>query len=71
MRSVAGGAFVGLALAAWASPRLAPLLFETSPRDVRVFIASGLLLLCVSLFAAAIPARRASRVDPMEALQAP
>ncbi len=69
LRAVVVGAGAGLVVAAWASPRLAPLLFETSPRDTRVFLTSGLVLLGVSLAAAGLPALRAARANPMEALR--
>ncbi len=70
LRAVAIGAGAGLVVAVWASPRIAPLLFQTSPRDSGVFLTSGLVLLIVGIAAAGIPALRAARVDPMEALRA-
>ncbi len=70
IRSVVVGAGMGLLLAAFASPRLAPLLFDTSPRDPRVFAAAAAMLLAVCLVAAGLPAARASRADPMETLRA-
>lgn len=69
MRAVSTGAAAGLLIAALASPRIVPLLFETSPWDARVFLLSGLVLLVVTLAAAGLPAIRASRVDPEEVLR--
>lgn len=66
---VAFGLGVGLA-AAWAlAPRIEGLLFEVSPRDGVTFVTVLSTLLFVSVAAAAEPARRASRVDPNEALR--
>lgn len=69
LRAVTLGAGLGLVLAGWASPRLAPLLFQTSPRDSGVFLTAGAVLLAVGLVAAGLPALRAARIDPMETLR--
>jgi ABC-type antimicrobial peptide transport system permease subunit len=58
--------FVG----AWAGSRLiASLLYGVSPRDLSIFIATTLLLLAVTLLACWLPARRAARLSPIEALR--
>jgi ABC-type antimicrobial peptide transport system permease subunit len=63
---VAGGALVIVG-----SRYIASLLYEVSPRDPLVIgAAAGALVLCAAA-AALLPARRASRVDPMVALQEP
>ena len=64
------GLVVGLTLALWASSWVGPLLFHTSPRDPAVYAMVILTLLLVSVTASALPAWRASRVDPVEALRA-
>jgi predicted permease len=63
------GVAVGLVAAVLASRLLRAQLFEVAPTDVPtyVLVAAGLLL--VSLVASWIPARRASRIDPMRALR--
>jgi putative ABC transport system permease protein len=48
---------------------LSTLLFHVNARDPLVFGASAALLVLVSVLACWIPARRASRVDPLNALR--
>ena len=64
------GALVGLAVALAASQLLAKLLFEVSPADPVSMVGSALVLLVVGLVAAYVPARHATRVDPVQALRA-
>jgi hypothetical protein len=62
---VAAGTAGGLAV----TRVLSNFLFEVKPTDPATFAAVAALLPCVALLAGWIPARRASRVDPMEALR--
>jgi len=63
------GATLGLG-GAWAMTRLiSGLLFEVSATDPATFAAVTLLLLAIALLACWIPARRATKVDPMIALR--
>ena len=65
-----GGVAIGLA-GAWAGSRvLEALLWNTSARDPRIFLGGGALLFVVVLVASYLPARRATRVDPVEVLRA-
>ena len=64
------GVVVGTALAIFASKWAASLLFELKPWDPVSIAVAVALLGTVSLFAAWIPARRASRVAPTVALRA-
>ena len=64
------GAVVGLAVALAASRLLAKLLFEVSPADPISLLGSAALLLIVAVIAAYVPARHATRVDPVQALRA-
>jgi ABC-type lipoprotein release transport system permease subunit len=52
-----------------AARAIASLLFGTEPTDVATYAGIVVLLSVVALMAAYIPARRASRVDPMVALR--
>jgi predicted permease len=65
----AAGAAIGLVLAYAAAPRVQALLFKTSPRDPAVFAGVVATLLLVAVAACVVPAWRASRVDPAEALR--
>ena len=64
------GSVIGVAVAAGAARFVASLLFHESPRDPAVFVSVGAVLLAVAVLASAVPAWRASRVDPMVALRA-
>jgi len=44
-------------------------LFEVSPTEPGVFIVVVLVLTVIALLACLLPARRAARVEPMEALR--
>lgn len=64
------GVAVGLA-GAWLTSRfLTAFLFETSALDPIAYVGGAALLLTVVLLASWLPARRATRVDPCEALRA-
>ena len=63
------GILLGTAGALAVTRVLAKFLFEIKPTDPATFIAVAALLAGVALLAGAIPARRASKVDPMVALR--
>jgi predicted permease len=62
------GALLGLPLAIVAARGVRALLFETSSLDPIVYAAGATLLIAVSVVAALVPARRASRIEPAAAL---
>jgi len=62
---VALGTLGSFALSRW----IASLLFGTAPTNPAVFFGVSLLLCVVALTAAYLPSRRASRIDPMQALR--
>jgi putative ABC transport system permease protein len=69
-RMVAVGLVAGIAAALAASRVIETLLFGVGPRDVPSFVGVVLILGIIALAAAALPAFRASRVDPTLALRA-
>jgi putative ABC transport system permease protein len=63
------GVSIGVACALAATRVLSSLLFATSPTDALTFAAVIAILIAVSLWASYVPARRAMRVNPVEALR--
>ena len=64
------GIVLGGAIALWASKWVGPLLFSVSPKDPTVYGIVAVVLLTSAVLASAIPAVRASKVDPNVALRA-
>jgi putative ABC transport system permease protein len=64
------GVTIGSALAFATAHHLEPFLFETSGRDPLVYAAVGGMLLGAALLAGAVPAIRAVRISPTQALRA-
>ena len=64
------GSVAGLAAAAALSRLLSALLFETSPLDPMTYSVVAAGLLAAAAVASYLPARRVTRVDPVEALRA-
>jgi predicted permease len=69
LRMVVLGITVGAIASLAASSLIASLLFGTAPTDPATFAVIFMLLAAVALVAGYIPARRASRIDPMVALR--
>jgi putative ABC transport system permease protein len=69
MKLVLAGVSLGLAASVALSRTIENLLFGVSATDPGTFTAVALLLALVALLACWIPARRATRVDPMKALR--
>ena len=69
MRLALVGVLLGAAIALIVGRWVQPLLFAVSPRDPVVFGAVAVVLLGIAALASVIPARRAGRVDPLQALR--
>jgi putative ABC transport system permease protein len=70
LRLVVAGVVVGAACALALGGVLANLLYGVSRADPITFVAVGAALVAVALFATWLPARRATKIDPMIALRA-
>lgn len=66
---VGAGLALGIVLALAAARTARSLLFELRPDDPLAFVAAALLLVLVATLACYLPARRASKLEPMEALR--
>jgi predicted permease len=69
MRPAVFGLAVGLAASLEAGRLMRDLLYEIKPLDPAVYAAVAATLLAVAAFACIVPAWRASRLDPMQALR--
>jgi putative ABC transport system permease protein len=68
-RLIAGGVLIGIALAVILSRVLRTFLFEVQPSDPVTLIVVGAMFVGVGLLACLVPARRAQKIDPLEALR--
>src|SRR5262249_30304460 len=69
MRMTLIGALLGLAVALALTRVMQGLLFNVSPTDSATFASITLLLVIVALLASYIPARRATKLDPLMSLR--
>jgi ABC-type antimicrobial peptide transport system permease subunit len=66
---ILAGILVGLGISFGITRLIATLLYGVTPTDAFTFAAVTALLVSIALFACWLPALRASRVDPLEALR--
>jgi ABC-type antimicrobial peptide transport system permease subunit len=69
VRLAGAGVALGLVAAFMVTQLMSGMLFQVSPTDPWTFVAIGALMTITALIAAATPARRAARVDPIVALR--
>jgi putative ABC transport system permease protein len=66
---MAVGLVLGLAGAAAVTRYLSALLFDVTPLDAATFIAASMLFLVIAAAASYVPARRATKIDPLAVLR--
>jgi putative ABC transport system permease protein len=66
---VAAGLLIGIPTVLLTPGLLSPLLYNVKANDVSTFLSAAGLLIAVSILASAVPALRASRLDPVVALR--
>src|SRR5215472_11149213 len=69
LRLALAGIVIGTLIACIVARAIASLLFATSPWDFPSYLAMAVALLLVAIMSGYIPARRASSINPMEALR--
>jgi predicted permease len=69
IRLAGAGVLIGLAGAAISTRLLESLLYDVSPSDPLSLVGAAVVLLAVALLASLGPTRRATRVDPVEAMR--
>ncbi len=70
LRLAVAGALAGALTSAFVARAMASLLFQTAPWDPATFLGIVALVLVIAAGAAYLPARRASRIEPLLALRA-
>jgi putative ABC transport system permease protein len=63
------GLVIGIVAGTFATRVLTNMVFGVTPRDPLTFVGVPVLLLFVAFLACYVPARRATKVDPLEALR--
>lgn len=69
MRLTAIGTLLGLALAVSVTRWLKSFLFGVTAADPATYVGVALFLICIALFACYLPARKATQIDPLQAIR--
>jgi ABC-type antimicrobial peptide transport system permease subunit len=69
VKLVGAGVAAGLGAAWYASEMLKSLLFGVAPHDVLSYVIAAAVLLAAAVIASVLPALRAARIDPIQALR--
>jgi putative ABC transport system permease protein len=69
LRLTIAGVVIGVAAALTLTRLMGNLLYKVSPRDPIAFGAALIILIAVALVACFLPARRATRINPVQALR--
>jgi putative ABC transport system permease protein len=69
LRLTVAGIVIGVMAALLLTRLMGNLLYKVSPRDPIAFGAALIVLIAVALVACFLPARRATRIDPVQALR--
>jgi predicted permease len=70
VRLAVGGAIIGLVIALTMARVLRSLIYNVSPADPMTFISVAILVIAIAMLACYLPALRAARANPMDALRA-
>ncbi len=68
-RVVAVGVAIGIAVAVMSTRTLGGLLYGVAANDLGTFVGMSASMILIGILASYVPARRASRVDPIESLR--
>jgi putative ABC transport system permease protein len=66
---IATGTIIGVVLAAFSGRLVATFLFGVDPFDPLTFVSVPFVILLTAIVAAAVPAWRASRINPVDAFR--
>jgi len=69
VRMVCAGLGLGASMVVWGRPLAARLIQDLKPESVGPLVFGSAAMIAIALLASYVPVRRATRLDPMEALR--